>query len=323
MGTNTNRLIHKTLSLISTKKAYLKTHHNNKHSKTSTSSPHQFKSAFTIVELLVVIVIIGILATITMVSYNGVTKKSKEASLQSDLSNASKILEMDKIIDGNYPPNLEDANQGKGLKPSGNNTYNYTYDPTTKSYTLIATNGNLSYFITSSNTTPTLYVSSVTFVTSWGGANGDYGYSIAQTSDGGLAVTGRTNGFGAGNYDMFIAKYSSTGTLLWDKTWGGTSTDYGYSIIQTSDGGLAVTGQTASFGAGNEDMFIAKYSSGGNIVGCASPMCQELNATESSPTTTENSPNATDGNPSATVNDPTATERDPSATTNMIVELSN
>ena len=42
-------------------------------------------NAFTIVELLVVIVVIGILASITIVSYRGITTKAAEASLQSDL----------------------------------------------------------------------------------------------------------------------------------------------------------------------------------------------------------------------------------------------
>ena len=43
---------------------------------------------FTIIELLIVIVIIGILVAITAVSYNGLTKNAKEATLQSDLKQA-------------------------------------------------------------------------------------------------------------------------------------------------------------------------------------------------------------------------------------------
>ena len=41
--------------------------------------------AFTIIELLIVIVIIGVLVAITAVSYNGITKSAKEAALKSDL----------------------------------------------------------------------------------------------------------------------------------------------------------------------------------------------------------------------------------------------
>ena len=48
---------------------------------------------FTLVELLIVIVIIAILAAISIVSYNGLQKKATEATLMSDLKNASTELE--------------------------------------------------------------------------------------------------------------------------------------------------------------------------------------------------------------------------------------
>ncbi|HZJ34804.1 MAG TPA: prepilin-type N-terminal cleavage/methylation domain-containing protein, partial [Candidatus Angelobacter sp.] len=54
----------------------------------------QKTNGFTIVELLVVIVVIGILAAITIVSYTGISQKAKEASLQSDLDNASKQIKL-------------------------------------------------------------------------------------------------------------------------------------------------------------------------------------------------------------------------------------
>jgi len=55
--------------------------------------------AFTIVELLVVIVVIGILATITVVSYSGITNRAVIANVQSDLSNASKKLKIYQLND--------------------------------------------------------------------------------------------------------------------------------------------------------------------------------------------------------------------------------
>jgi len=119
-----------------------------------------------------------------------------------------------------------------------------------------------------------------------GGANGDYGNSIVQTSDDGLAMTGNTASYGAGVVDMFLFKYDSNGTLVWNKTWGGTAADVGYSIVQTSDNCLAVAGYTASYGAGSADMFLAKYNSSGIINNCSSPMCQSPSATVTSPSAT-------------------------------------
>lgn len=58
---------------------------------------------FTIVELLIVIVVIAILAAITIVSYNGVTKLATVASVRSDIANLGKQIEIFEVKHGNYP----------------------------------------------------------------------------------------------------------------------------------------------------------------------------------------------------------------------------
>ena len=74
--------------------------------------------AFTIVELLVVIVVIGILAAITIVSYSGVTNRASIASIQSDLSSAATALKLDQVTNSAFPATLALANGGKGIIPS-------------------------------------------------------------------------------------------------------------------------------------------------------------------------------------------------------------
>jgi prepilin-type N-terminal cleavage/methylation domain-containing protein len=59
---------------------------------------HKHRQGFTIVELLIVIVVIGILATITIVAYNGVQTKAKAIALISginDVENAFRGLSVD------------------------------------------------------------------------------------------------------------------------------------------------------------------------------------------------------------------------------------
>lgn len=62
-----------------------------------------FEYGFTIVELLVTIVIIGILATISIVAYNNVTQRSRDSTRKSDLSILKKALEMHYTEYGSYP----------------------------------------------------------------------------------------------------------------------------------------------------------------------------------------------------------------------------
>lgn len=58
---------------------------------------------FTIVELLVVIVVIGILAAITIVAYNGFQQKARESRIAAQLSQARKQMELERIENGVWP----------------------------------------------------------------------------------------------------------------------------------------------------------------------------------------------------------------------------
>jgi len=105
----------------------------------------------------------------------------------------------------------------------------------------------------------------LTWAKTVGGPDIDLGYSVAPTSDGGYIVNGETRSFGAGDYDLFLAKFDSSGDLTWAKTVGGTDIDLGYSVATTSDGGYIVTGTTNSFGAGDYDLFLVKFNSSGDL----------------------------------------------------------
>lgn len=50
------------------------------------------------------------------------------------------------------------------------------------------------------------------------------------------------------------------------RTLGGASDEYGFSVVQTSDGGFVVTGYTGSFGAGSYDLLLSKFDASGNHV---------------------------------------------------------
>jgi hypothetical protein len=99
----------------------------------------------------------------------------------------------------------------------------------------------------------------------YGGKNVVDARFFQQTSDGGYIVAGYTNSFGAGELDIFLIKTDAKGNVQWAKTYGGTNFDNAYSVQQTSDGGYIVVGYTASFGAGESDIFLIETDAKGNI----------------------------------------------------------
>ena len=104
---------------------------------------------FTIIELGVVIVIIGILATVTLVVYGGVQDNARKATLMSDLDNSVSVLELDLKRNGSYPATVALADKGNGLPVSSGTTYQYIVGSNTSAPTfcLTATNSSQSYMI--------------------------------------------------------------------------------------------------------------------------------------------------------------------------------
>lgn len=121
------------------------------------------RSGFTIVELLVVIVVIGILAALTIIAYNGIQQKAVESVLQSDLINASKKLELYRAENEVYPDAI-DCSQDPADVPNicirFSSGVNYSYypdnsDPSNPIFTLTVNKNSIYYQITN-DTQPTL-----------------------------------------------------------------------------------------------------------------------------------------------------------------------
>jgi type II secretion system protein G len=64
---------------------------------------NKHQTGFTIVELLIVIVVIGILAAITIVAFNGVQQRGRDVKRTSDVGQLKKLVEMYKADTGTYP----------------------------------------------------------------------------------------------------------------------------------------------------------------------------------------------------------------------------
>lgn len=103
----------------------------------------QTQKGFTIVELLIVIVVIGILAAITIVSYNGIQNRANDTSVRNDLSNLATSLAMYQVINEQYPADLLAAGLDIKINKTAygnhyNNLHNIVYCHTATSFAVIA-----------------------------------------------------------------------------------------------------------------------------------------------------------------------------------------
>lgn len=103
---------------------------------------------FTIVELLIVIVVIGILAAITIVAFNGVQNRAKAASLQSEVAASARKIEVFKAASAQetYPATLAEA----GVRAGSGVTL--VYSPSNglqKSFCISAAKDGMSYYASS------------------------------------------------------------------------------------------------------------------------------------------------------------------------------
>lgn len=93
---------------------------------------------------------------------------------------------------------------------------------------------------------------------SFGGSGDERAYSVQQTADGGYIMAGSTYSYGSGGCDFWLVKTDSNGYGEWHRTFGGSCTEYAYSVQQTSDGGYILAGSTGSYGAGSGDLWLIK-----------------------------------------------------------------
>jgi len=219
------------------------------------------QKGFTIVELLIVIVVIGILAAITIVAYNGIQNRAKVASAQSSVVNAAKQLEAYKTQNNDiYPSTQAAANVSSAL------TYNYV--ASSNSYCVASVSGGVVYSASSANKIPKEggCAGSVSGAVGWWPLNGNqndlsgYGINGSATGAGVTAAPGQGNIAGtayafAASAGSFIAlptpalSGTSFTLTLWFKT-SATGTDQkivssgtssGTHIIQTVSPGVMRT----------------------------------------------------------------------------------
>ena len=100
---------------------------------------------------------------------------------------------------------------------------------------------------------------------SYGGTSNEEGYSVIQSQDGNILTIGYSWSYGE-KQQIFAVKSDLSGTKLWQKTYGGSNREIGHKSITTTDGNIAILGQTNSPGIsrGNDDVWLSKIDQEGN-----------------------------------------------------------
>lgn len=111
------------------------------------------QTGFTIVELLIVIVVIGILAAITIVAYNGIQNRAYDTAVKNDLNSFATKIEIVKLdtSDGSYPAYFDKdmgfkfSRSAYGLDYQGR-TLRYCRDMAADDYVMMAVSKSGNYF---------------------------------------------------------------------------------------------------------------------------------------------------------------------------------
>ena len=110
-----------------------------------------------------------------------------------------------------------------------------------------------------------------------GGTQRDNGFDILELSNGDIMLLGSTASsdvdiaLNQGSYDVFLAKLTSTGSLIWLRTYGGSQDDDCRSLVRTGDGGFVMVGSSRSSDGdvsnnqGGTDVWLLKVEANGTL----------------------------------------------------------
>ena len=97
----------------------------------------------------------------------------------------------------------------------------------------------------------------------YGGEFSDFGFEVVETFDGNYVIVGETRSYGLGFNDIYIIKVDTNGDTLWTKNYGGNGYDYAYSLDETIDRGLVITGITEGTNEVEGGLYVLKVDSCG------------------------------------------------------------
>jgi hypothetical protein len=86
----------------------------------------------------------------------------------------------------------------------------------------------------------------------YGGSQFDLAQAVVQSKDGGFLITGNSksddydSSFNNGENDIWVVKTNRVGDLVWEKSFGGSGLDFGFDLVENTDGSIMVVGESLS-----------------------------------------------------------------------------
>jgi len=98
----------------------------------------------------------------------------------------------------------------------------------------------------------------------YGGSADEWGRGVQRASDGGYILAVYSSSYGSGG-DIWLVKVNSSGTIEWNKNYGGAGKDWPYGVLADSEG-YTIAGRTDSFSSGDHDAWLIRTDLRGNTI---------------------------------------------------------
>ena len=140
-----------------------------------------------------------------------------------------------------------EIDEARGIVSSNDGNYVMVGDTRSSDQDVSVNNGAADLWVTKISD-----AGNIVWEQSIGGSNFDVPRSIKRTLDGGFIISGSSRSSDGsvasnqGQNDAWVVKISSTGQLVWEKTFGGSEIDFGYDAAELSDGSVVLVGETNS-----------------------------------------------------------------------------
>lgn len=125
--------------------------------------------------------------------------------------------------------------------------------------------GNSSTYVIKSDSFGTVQWTG-TYASTYSATPTEIGYCVKQTNDGGYLVAGKRIGMNRTDNEAYIMKLNALGIFQWSKVYGESGNEAAYSIAPTADGGYIIGGLIDLYLGVQEDMYLIKTDSSGNML---------------------------------------------------------